>query len=115
MQPIRQLLTAFSYVIALWVVTSVVGVMADSVRAGFWSGSLMWALLASLMIAPALVMLYDPSIGASDRTETGSSASSASDDSQKSFVDESRAAPVSDEPPSGSEESLPEWVRERDE
>lgn len=115
MQPIRQLLTAFSFAIGLWLVVSVVGVMADPVRAGFWSASMMWALLASLMIAPALVMLYDPSVGTSERTETGSSESAAPDDAQKSFVDDSRAAHVSDEPSSGAEESLPEWVQEQGE
>jgi hypothetical protein len=115
MQPIRQLLTAFSFAIAVWLVGSVVGVVADPVRAEFWTASMMWALLAALMIAPALVMLYDPSIGNSERTETGSADSSASDGSQKSFVDDARTAPVSEEPSSEAEESLPEWVQERSE
>ena len=77
----------------------------------------MWAMLASLMIAPALVMLYDPSIGTAERTETDSAKSSASEDSKKSFVEGSRAAHVSGESSSDSdaEEPLPEWVREKTE
>ena len=117
MKPIRQLLTAFSCAIALWVFGSVAGVMFDPIRAEFWSASLMWSFLASLLVAPALVVIYDPSIFAPTRTEAGSSGSSTPESSQKSFVEESRTTSTSQGASSSAdaEEQLPEWVREQSE
>lgn len=119
MQPIRHLLTALSFAIALWVVASVAGVVFDPIRAGFWSASLMWAFLASLMIAPALVVIYDSSIFSAEQATADSAESAESrapETPQKSFVEESRAAHVSPESSSDhDDEPLPQWVQERSE
>lgn len=41
---------------------SVAGIFFDPVRTAFWSSSLIWALLATLLLSPALVMLYDENL-----------------------------------------------------
>lgn len=74
----------------------------------------MWGVLATLVIAPALIVMYDPSFETAENDEVGPSASPT--DSQKPFVDESRTEHVAQESSSSQEEeSLPEWVREQTE
>jgi len=58
MQAARRLIAAFSCVIAVWVFTSVAGALLDPAHAMFWSTSLMWSLLSTLLVAPALVIMF---------------------------------------------------------
>lgn len=44
-------------VIAGWVLISFAGTMLDFSRAEFWTQSLMWSLLATLLVVPMLVLL----------------------------------------------------------
>lgn len=57
MKQVRRLILALSGVIGVWVLVSFGGAMFDSGNAAFWSSSLMWALLSSLIVMPALVMV----------------------------------------------------------
>ena len=57
MKQVRRLILALSGVIGVWVLVSFGGAMFDSANAAFWSGSLMWSLLSSLIVMPALVMV----------------------------------------------------------
>lgn len=68
MQTARRLVAALSCTIVLWVFTSVAGALLDLAHAAFWSSSLMWSLLSTLLVAPALVMVFDTSLVR--RTET---------------------------------------------
>ena len=68
MQTARRLIVALSCTIVLWVFTSVAGALLDPAHAAFWSSSLMWSLLSTLLVAPALVMVFDTSLVG--RTET---------------------------------------------
>lgn len=61
MQTARRLIVALSYSIVVWVFASVAGALLDPAHAAFWSASLMWSFLSSLLVAPALVMIYDAS------------------------------------------------------
>jgi hypothetical protein len=56
MKQVRRLILALSTFIGAWVLVSFGGAMFDSANAAFWSSSLMWALLSSLIVMPALVM-----------------------------------------------------------
>lgn len=62
MQTARRLIVALSYTIVLWVFTSVAGALLDPAHAVFWSSSLMWSFLSTLLVAPALVMIFDTSL-----------------------------------------------------
>jgi hypothetical protein len=57
MKQVRRLILALSAFIGVWVLVSFGGAMFDSANAAFWSSSLMWALLSSLIVMPALVMV----------------------------------------------------------
>ena len=58
MQTVRRLITVFSCLICVWVFVSVGGAFFDQANAEFWSASLMWSLLSSLLVAPALVFAF---------------------------------------------------------
>jgi hypothetical protein len=62
MQTARRLIVALSCAIVLWVFTSVAGALLDPAHAAFWSSSLMWSFLSTLLVAPALVMIFDTSL-----------------------------------------------------
>lgn len=119
MKVLRRLLTALSCAIGLWAAASVAGVLFDPLRISFWIASLMWALLASLMMAPALVVMTDDTIAEADAEEpapAGTSSRTEADvtatpspppvDEQPSFVDNARAAyPVAPEPEADAEDT----------
>jgi hypothetical protein len=54
-------------VVGLWLLASFGGVMFDPLRANLWTQSLMWALLASVVLAP--VFLF---VGTSTNTSSSS-------------------------------------------
>ena len=58
MKFIRKLIPILAGLLGLWVLGSFVGVMLNLSNAGFWTTSLMWSLLASLLVMPALVMVH---------------------------------------------------------
>lgn len=60
--------------------------MVDSANATFWSNSLMWALLSSLVVAPALLMVHNAVSGSQDPPSSRSETSA--DEDQTSFVEE---------------------------
>ena len=47
--------------VGLWVLVSFVGTMLDPARAPLWTRSLMWSLLASLLVSPALLVTHPAS------------------------------------------------------
>jgi len=53
----KRLLTFALAAIGVWVLTSFGGAMIDTVRAEFWTQSLMWSLVTMLVLAPLLIML----------------------------------------------------------
>ncbi|PEN15212.1 hypothetical protein CRI94_02725 [Longibacter salinarum] len=48
----KRLLTTLASILGLWILVSFTGVLADGARPEFWTTSLMWSLLAGLVIAP---------------------------------------------------------------
>lgn len=68
MKQVRRLIIALSAFIGVWVLVSFTGAMVDSANAAFWSSSLMWSLLSSLIVMPALVMVNHASTQASRKT-----------------------------------------------
>ena len=58
MSSARSLVASLSYGIGFWVLASFAGTMLDPARAEPWTTSLMWALLAAALIAPALLVAY---------------------------------------------------------
>ncbi len=82
---LRRILTVLSILVVAWIATSIGGLVLDPGRVALWSTSLVGAFLASLLIVPALVMLYD---------ETLVSSSSAQNEpaEQQSFTDAEAAS-----------------------
>lgn len=58
MSPVRRLIIALSFGIGFWVLASFAGTMLDPAHAEPWTTSLMWSLLASALVSPALLMAY---------------------------------------------------------
>lgn len=57
----RRLVLILSSAVGLWTLSSFAGAMFNPANAAFWSGSLMWSLLAILLVAPALLMIHHAS------------------------------------------------------
>lgn len=120
MQTAQRILVVLGVLIGFWVLTSVAGAFLDPAHPEFWSASLMWSMLSSLLVAPALVMIYDLTGQASNRSrsrpspQSNSTPQHASSATPRPFVEESDAAyPVSDgvETQHESEdEGRPDWV-----
>jgi len=56
----RKFLAKLAPVIAAWVLISFVGVMFDTVRADFWTQSLMASLISSVLFAPVIIFVGRP-------------------------------------------------------
>jgi hypothetical protein len=130
MQTARRLIVALSSAIVLWVFASAAGALLDPAHAAFWSSSLMWSFLSTLLVAPALVMIFDPSLARRDEAarprRAAAQASGAvpedasasrrdparfASDRRQSFVEDAAGAayPVPDE--LGEQQSAPETTR----
>jgi hypothetical protein len=57
MKSVRRIILALSSFIGVWVLVSFGGAMFDGANVAFWTSSLMWSLLSSLIVMPALVMV----------------------------------------------------------
>lgn len=64
----KLLFKILSWLTGIWLSCSFVGVMFDSARASMWTQSLMWALLASVILAPALLFVATSSSDSSPST-----------------------------------------------
>lgn len=60
MRNARRFILYLAFAIGAWLLTSFGGAMFDSANAAFWSDSLMWALLAFMVVCPALVFSSTP-------------------------------------------------------
>jgi len=58
MKTVRQLIFALSALMGIWVIGSFLGVMFNTANAEFWTTSLMWSLLASVIVMPGLVVAH---------------------------------------------------------
>ena len=51
----KRLFQALTVFVGIWVLGSFLGVMFDPARANIWTQSLMWAMLASVILAPVFI------------------------------------------------------------
>lgn len=65
MKRLFQILAVF---VVIWVLGSFLGVMFDPSRANVWTQSLMWALLASVILAPVFLFFSTDSSDSSSST-----------------------------------------------
>ena len=65
----RRLIFALSTALGVWVLASFAGTMLDTAHSAFWTSSLMWSLLTSLLFSPALLVVahYVSQASRSDR------------------------------------------------
>lgn len=97
MKTIRRSIVGLSALMAAWVAISFIGVMFNTGNAGFWTTSLMWSLLASVLVMPTLVIAHH----ATNRAER---------------ADREEGQEYSDEPEtvSSSREEQPAFINERE-
>ncbi|PQJ34367.1 hypothetical protein BSZ35_06915 [Salinibacter sp. 10B] len=57
MEDVRRVILYLSGVIGVWVLVSFGGTMFDTANASLWVNSLMWSLLSSLIVLPALLLV----------------------------------------------------------
>jgi hypothetical protein len=86
MKSVRRLVFYIASTIGVWLLVSFAGAMVDSANATFWSTSLMWALLSSLIVAPVLLMVHNAASGSQGPPSSRSEPSA--DEDQTSFVEE---------------------------
>lgn len=53
----KRFFQALAVFVGIWVLGSFLGVMFDPVRANLWTKSLMWAMLASVILAPVFIFV----------------------------------------------------------
>ena len=63
MKIIRKLIPLLAGLVGIWVIGSFIGVMLNLSNADFWTRSLMWSLLASMLVMPGLVVLHHATQG----------------------------------------------------
>jgi len=54
----KRFLTTLATALGLWILASFTGVLVDGARPEFWTTSLMWSLLAGIVIAPFYAFIY---------------------------------------------------------
>lgn len=86
MQNVRRAILYLSSVIGVWVLVSFGGAMVGG-NAAFWSSSLMWSLLAFLVVMPALAMVTHASTAQQEAQQRAAQAASFEEE-DKMFVDE---------------------------
>lgn len=64
MQVIRKIILGLSVFMGVWVAGSFIGVMFNIGNPEFWTASLMWSLLASVLVMPGLVIAHHARIQA---------------------------------------------------
>jgi hypothetical protein len=94
----RRLIGIICAAVGLWTLLSFAAVMLGVPHAAFWTSSLMWALLASMLLFPALLMAW---LGAGSSHSTSTSSREAESASRpEPFADEpSPLWPEPEEPP----------------
>lgn len=98
MKSIRRLIFYLASAVGVWLLVSFAGAMVDSGNAAFWSDSLMWALLSSLIVAPALLMVYDAFSTSQERSpQTRTSSPSPSPRSEPARSEEEDETPFVEE------------------
>lgn len=93
MKKVRRLILVLSAFIGVWVLVSFGGAMIDSANAGFWSSSLMWSLLSSLIIMPALVVANHASTKAEQKKTAKQTKTSAQKRDEEPFIEEHSEEP----------------------
>lgn len=88
MKTIRRVILGTGVLIGVWVALSFIGVMFDTANVDLWTRSLMWALLASLVIMPGLVVAHHANERAIRKKAAQQAPPAPALDEQPSFVDE---------------------------
>lgn len=89
MKPVRKIIIGLSFLMGAWVIASFGGVMINAGDPGFWTTSLMWSLLASVIIMPGLVVAHHASKAAERRAaEKRMQQATPPIEEQPAFVDE---------------------------
>jgi glucose dehydrogenase len=86
MRTIRRLIKGLTILMTVWVMLSFVGVMFNPANAGVWTTSLMWSLIASVVVMPGLVVAHHANERAARKRAAESARASL--ESQPAFIEE---------------------------
>ena len=88
MKTIRRMILGLSAFMAAWVILSFVGVMFNTGNAGLWTTSLMWSLLASVLVMPGLVVAHHATNRAERKAAQKRMAEASAREKQPAFIEE---------------------------
>lgn len=90
MKFIARTIFALSFFLGGWVVASFIAVMANASNIDFWTTSLMWSLLASVIVLPVLVLWHHASSyrATGQRSHAPTEAPTPALDDKSAFIDE---------------------------
>jgi hypothetical protein len=66
----KRFLTTLATAVGLWILASFTGVLADGARPEFWTTSLMWSLLAGIVIAPFYAFIQSRMFSTTESTKS---------------------------------------------
>jgi type VI protein secretion system component VasK len=69
----KRLFQALAAIVTLWVLGSFVGVMFDTANQNLWTRSLMWSMLASIILAPVFIFVGTAPSGSSSQSASNPS------------------------------------------
>jgi hypothetical protein len=95
MKTVRRIIIGAFYLMGTWTMVSFAGVMFNPGNAEIWTMSLMWSLLASLLVMPGLVLAHHASHSRSRKQNASASEPSEQPSFQPPFVEkEQEEAPL---------------------
>jgi len=108
----KRILTTLATALGLWMLISFTGVIADGARPEFWTTSLMWSILASIVIAPFYAFMNAEMFGSTDEDAVAADEEVQSESTAPAFT-----PGTSDAPPTRALDlsSISKWAPEEEE
>lgn len=89
----KRILTTLATALGLWMLVSFTGVIADGARPEFWTTSLMWSILASIVIAPFYAFMNAQMFTSADEDAVTASEETKTENAAPAFTPGSSDAP----------------------
>jgi len=81
----KRFLTTLATALGLWILASFTGVLVDGARPEFWTTSLMWSLLAGVVIAPFYAFINSRMLASNETATSVSEEAQEGEEKARSF------------------------------